>query len=313
MILFQCYLFTQVQMKLPNSLTGYPRVAGLALIIYIGTMILPVWSHGIPLPSNQQTPPPKHCQPANFALGSSTKFCLQTDRTNSQALTLHIYQSTASGTYRLSDTLSIEDWYSNGFAKVLQTGPNQADMIVAQGTGTHGTGVGQTLIYLIAYHNQRFEPVLFESLSHTLTEPEGMKRCEGTLSLELLGKLRVFTKKGKPIARIDYRFRGDYQPDTETSPKTPARHMRNQWHDELSYCPATASFYGCQSSNRKKPTNVVRAAIDKARQEFVKQRPSVYPSQSEEQESPTTSMWGLLDNIIRYPELMRTNRTDIPN
>lgn len=300
-------------MKLLTWLIRYPRVARMAFITYIGTMIFPAWSDGSPLPKHQQTLPPKHCQPANFALGRATTFCLQTDRTNSQELTLHIYQSTASGAYRLTDTLSIEDWYGSGFAKVLQIGPNQADMIIAQGTGIRGTGVSQTLTYLIAYHNQRFEPVLLESLSHTLTEPEGKERYEGTLSLKLLGKLRFSIKQGRPIARIYYRFRGNYQPDTETSPKASTRHMRNQWHDELPYCPATASFYGCQSNGGKKPTNVVRTAINQARTEFVKQRPSVYPNQSVEQGRITTSMWGLLDNIIRYPELMPTNRTDIPN
>lgn len=248
---------------------------------------------------------PPACRPARFIPGGPP-FCVQTERqTNSQALTLHVYRADRPGRYRQTDTLTVEDWYGAGKVRIVTPGHGQPDMILAEGTGIRGTGVSQTLRYLIAYRASRFEPVLLESAAHTLDEPQGEARFEGSLSLALRGHLAIATRRGVPVVRVAYQFDGRYEPDQEAAPQARVRRQRRQWQDVLPYCPATASFYGCApAAGKPAPDHVVRQAIDAAREDFLSRRPDLYQPPTATPDSAPPGMWGLLDNIVDYPGLL---------
>ena len=83
-----------------------------------------------------------------------------------------IYEPSEGGSYRIGNRVVVTSWYWDG--KLFFLNVSGTDWLVIETDGTHGTGIAQSILLIIAWDGSRFRTVATETLGYRCTPTDDM-------------------------------------------------------------------------------------------------------------------------------------------
>ncbi len=157
---------------------------------------------------------------------------------NGQELFLVIYDSNEQDKYIKAEQIKVTSWYNEAKVSYEDLLGNGTDFILVEFEGNRGTGTSQKILAIIGWHEDRFVPVLIESLSYYIEERDLLTDLNVNYKIE---------NKGSPKITINLSY--------SYSQKIHNKTIKEKWIDSLPWNEATFSFYDKKNEQKKLSTS----------------------------------------------------------
>lgn len=187
-----------------------------------------------------------------FLKGKNRKSCLM-QKFVMKVFKIAIYDQNSKGEFVKSEELCIPSWYNKATIEVQDFLGNGQQFMLIKFEGGTGTGVLQMILMIIGWRNDKYVPVLLETISFNSEQLEHKRKLEVQYGFEKIKTSRV-------TLNLAYKY------FTSNGDKSPYN-VKTAWTESLTWNCKNYSFYNEQYEHNMKDSepSFIRRNIAKVR------------------------------------------------